>query len=750
MNIACKLLRAAGLAATLAASVAAAQTPAPLAAPNVPLALAGVVATVIRQPDGGIVFGGQFSSVNGVPRNNIARLAPDGTLDLDWDPSANGYVTVLAANANGDIFAGGTFTAMGGQPRNLLAKISGSADGAADAEWDATIPEDVFGDTQYVVTALTVDTNGALYVGGALHSIGGVQRACVAKLSGSGGATVDAQWNPPLNGSETNVVAAMALDDSGSIYIASRDPDGSCNTSCIGKFSTSGSGERSADWVQAAAGAATVLAVAQDGALFAAGDFTLPGGARETVKFAAGGNGSVDAGWIPSSLTGVQAIAFDAMGSLYAGGDSGIAKLSTATGTTQADWNVATGESPVLALALSPDGALYAGGAFDHVDNHLALGLTRVAPLDGAVAIAADAELPGSVDAIVRQPNGGTIVGGYFIKAGNSERRYILRLAEDGSLDPDWTPIAENVVVALAAGGDNKVYAAYDYQASAATALVKFIGDGNGAVDPAWNPAVTGAVTTLALDAQGALYAGGTFTRIGGQARQNIAKLSSVDGVADATWDAAADHGVNAIAIDRLGSVYAGGYFSRIGGQARTSIAKLSGISGAADPHWNPSINGYPYAMAAAADGTVYAGGAFDVDDPLMARYVLKIGSDGTVNGQWGTFGSRAMTFALVIDEAGDVFAGGSDSGVEPMRPLLVKLSGATGLRADDWNPLADGSGANALLLDAEGRVFVGGDFTMIDGARRGGLAALPIQPASLLPRGHSRHARTHMPPAQP
>src|SRR5436189_6262030 len=49
----------------------------------------GVYATAV-QPDGKIIIAGEFSSVLGVPRGNIARLNSDGTLDMTFDPNASG------------------------------------------------------------------------------------------------------------------------------------------------------------------------------------------------------------------------------------------------------------------------------------------------------------------------------------------------------------------------------------------------------------------------------------------------------------------------------------------------------------------------------------------------------------------------------------------------------------------------------------------------------------------------------------
>ena len=46
----------------------------------------GRVSAAILQPDGKLLIGGSFGRVHGVKRLDIARLNPDGTLDLSFDP----------------------------------------------------------------------------------------------------------------------------------------------------------------------------------------------------------------------------------------------------------------------------------------------------------------------------------------------------------------------------------------------------------------------------------------------------------------------------------------------------------------------------------------------------------------------------------------------------------------------------------------------------------------------------------------
>ena len=51
---------------------------------------------VVVQPDGKIVIAGDFTSVNGAPRNRLARLNANGSVDAGFNPVFNGPVNALA------------------------------------------------------------------------------------------------------------------------------------------------------------------------------------------------------------------------------------------------------------------------------------------------------------------------------------------------------------------------------------------------------------------------------------------------------------------------------------------------------------------------------------------------------------------------------------------------------------------------------------------------------------------------------
>ena len=72
------------------------------------------------------------------------------------------------------------------------------------------------------------------------------------------------------------------------------------------------------------------------------------------------------------------------------------------------------------------------------------------------------------------------------------------------------------------------------------------------------------------MQADGKILAGGEFTKIGGQARNDIARLDATTGVAD-SFNPNANSDVYSIAVQADGKILAGGVFTNIGGQTATT-----------------------------------------------------------------------------------------------------------------------------------------------------------------------------------
>src|SRR6266513_2205981 len=138
---------------------------------------------------------------------------------------------------------------------------------------------------------------------------------------------------------------------------------------------------------------------------------------------------------------------------------------------------------------------------------------------------------------------------------------------------------------------------------------------GQSALD-GFDPNANGAVRVVVVQPDGKILIGGTFTTLspnGGVAvtRNRIARLNP-DGTLDTDFDPnATGSEVDSIAVQADGKILAGGFFSNIGGQPRNNIARLDATTGLADS-FDPNANSTVYAIAVQTDGKILAGGNFN------------------------------------------------------------------------------------------------------------------------------------------
>jgi uncharacterized delta-60 repeat protein len=89
----------------------------------------GSVSSVALQRDGKVLIGGSFTSVNGTNRNNIARLDANGSLDSSFDPGtgADGIVRSIVLQPDGKVLIGDEFTTVNGVVRLQVARLCGDS-----------------------------------------------------------------------------------------------------------------------------------------------------------------------------------------------------------------------------------------------------------------------------------------------------------------------------------------------------------------------------------------------------------------------------------------------------------------------------------------------------------------------------------------------------------------------------------------------------------------------------------------------
>lgn len=335
----------------------------------------------------------------------------------------------------------------------------------------------------------------------------------------------------------------------------------------------------------------------------------------------------------------------------------------------------------VRSVVAQPDGKVLVGGLFNSVapNGGPSVGRTNIARFnsDGTLDTNFDGNANSDIYAMALQPDGKILVGGYFTKIGGQFRNRIARL------DPT-----------------------------------------NGLAD-SFNPSANEVVRTIVVQTNGMILVGGGFGNIGGANRSRIARLDPVSGLADSFNPSADSFGsVYTILQQTDGKILVGGTFTNIGGEFRNYVARLDPATGLADS-WNPDVNGSVqptvYSLAQQADGKIVVAGFFDT---IGGQPRANIGRIDSTNGAPDSFAPDAngTVQAIAIQPDEKILAGGGFTSIGgDARGRFARLDPATGL-VDSFNPNAGGA-VSTLYLQADGKILVGGIFQTMSTQPRGRVA---------------------------
>jgi len=168
-----------------------------------------LVRALALQPDGKILVAGDFTQVNGVPRVRVARLNADGTLDLTFDPGIgpDDAVRALVLQPDGRVLIGGSFITVNNLFSLGIARLL--ADGGLDPDF---VPGWAAND---YVGALALQPNGKVWVGGGFTLFDGVGRNRLTRLHPNGAQ----DFSVNLGAGANNFVATIALQPDGKVVV---------------------------------------------------------------------------------------------------------------------------------------------------------------------------------------------------------------------------------------------------------------------------------------------------------------------------------------------------------------------------------------------------------------------------------------------------------------------------------------------------------------------------------------------------
>lgn len=196
----------------------------------------GEVRAMALQTNGQVVVGGSFVNLNGHGRGSLARLNPDGSLDLSFNPVLNrtGIVDAVAIDPEGRIYVGGTFTSINGQQANRLARLN--PDGSLDSAFR------IGPGANSRVRAFMLQPDGKLLAAGAFTSMGGFVAKRIVRLLSDG--TLDETFRFGTGANETIYCLSSIQSDQGFFIGGDFTSYGGRTVSRIARLNASGQLQR--------------------------------------------------------------------------------------------------------------------------------------------------------------------------------------------------------------------------------------------------------------------------------------------------------------------------------------------------------------------------------------------------------------------------------------------------------------------------------------------------------------------------
>jgi uncharacterized delta-60 repeat protein len=462
-----------------------------------PTVVSGGIEKILVKPDGKIVIGGSFTTVNGFQQHRVSQLNSDGSFDTNFNSNnlgADGVVNDIALDADGKILIAGNFNNYNEIPRNRVARLN--ADGSLDVSFTAPAPPNevksiiplsngqIFIGSEKTINRINTNgtwdlslnqprlgsigsvrdviqqPDGKLIISGNFDIVNGVARGSLARLNVDG--SLDTSFVPFFN-SSFFAINAIALQSSGKILVGigatiyRLNPDGSRDLGFSQGVQMGYTGD---------------IYVYPDDRILANGYFRmLPDGARDNT-------------FNPPSINGsIFAAAVQPDGKIVFGGDftridvtiqrNNIARWNP-DGSLDTTFNTQIGaNAPVHDVELQPDGKIIAAGRFTFMQNNPTKQYVARLNSDGSldtsfsavISLAArPSYLPG-VYTVKIQPDGKILIGGPISAVNGVPRNNYARLNANGSLDPTLNAIpgADGVVMKIKLQADNKILLAGDF-----------------------------------------------------------------------------------------------------------------------------------------------------------------------------------------------------------------------------------------------------------------------------------------------
>jgi uncharacterized delta-60 repeat protein len=375
------------------------------------------VLSAALQPDGKIVLGGLFASVNGTTANGVVRLNPNGSIDNSFNQTsgANNFVEEFAVQNDGKILVGGNFQVYNGVDVGYLTRVNN--DGSIDNTFSG------FSGANSGIRAIAIQPDNKILIGGSFSTINGMPRTRIARLNADG--SLDETFNPGT--SFDNVVEVITLQSDGKILVGGDFVffNGVLKRR-IARLNSDGSLDNDFVTGQGAINVIKDIKIRPDGRIIIAGDAAVYNDTIINGIAVLNQNGSIYNGFSsPTAYSGgIEKIALLDNGNIVVVGSffsfqdiptNFIARVN-ADGTFDNTFQTGSGAGDViLDLAVQANGKIIIGGVFYSYNGVARNKIARLNPngtLDNTFSIGTGANF--GVNVLALQNNGQILIGGLF------------------------------------------------------------------------------------------------------------------------------------------------------------------------------------------------------------------------------------------------------------------------------------------------------------------------------------------------
>jgi uncharacterized delta-60 repeat protein len=689
----------------------------------------GQVNAITLQADGKMLVGGNFTNYNGTAANRLARLNTDGTIDNTFQTGSgfNQGVTSIEVLASGKIMVGGYFTTYKGSQKKYLIRLN--ADGTddpsftmvslsagiscmavqpdgkiviggiffeaikylarvnSDGSLDATFASNTdFANTPGNSTAISdiaLQADGKIVVVGQFVSIGGTGRNYVARLEDNG--TLDASFDPGTGfNAHINAMSAIIDSDNKIIVVGGFDSYNGVNRKSAARITSTGALDLSFTPPPILSGFIYVAAIQSDNRIVIAGDFYTNGHLTRNLA-RLNTDGTLDMSHTAGNKIDSQILTLTLQsdgkaftgGSFTLAGDAarrGIARYNTDGSIDNTIFNTPnTGINAVpTSITRQADGKLLVGGRFSLYNGEVRRGMVRITE-DGQIdpSFVPDYPIlvPGTLRTISIQPDSKIIIGGYL--GTNYGAGMIARMNADGTFDTGFVPgIGGGEVISTQVQPDGKIIMSGTFQEVNGNDLAGIARLNNdGTTDMSFNPGTgaNGIVFATALLPDGKILIAGNFSQVNSVSRKNVARLNA-DGTVDESFDAggAANSGVYTIVLQADGKILVAGDFTTFANSNRSCIARLNS-DGSLDQSFVPSafqVAGSTPAVTKvlpAADGKIVIAVRFVTPNYIVTTRIARLHANGQQDESFETgTGFNELVYDMTLLEDDKIVAVGN------------------------------------------------------------------------------------------